>query len=98
MPKYAVPVFIRILKSTMTMHNNKQNKAPLKNDAFDLDKIYGSGIDFEEAREQGKDAVLWSPAALGQGSKSDAGSGWVPFKRADWEKIKQGGQAGAARL
>ncbi|KAF2098043.1 acetyl-CoA synthetase-like protein [Rhizodiscina lignyota] len=98
MPKYAVPVFIRILKSASTMHNNKQNKIPLKKDGINLDMIYGEGNDVDEAREQGKDVMLWSPAAVGQGSKSDALAGYVLFRRDDWDKIRSGGQPQHARL
>lgn len=39
LPRYAVPVFIRIVKSPTPMHNNKQNKIPLRNEGVDLSKI-----------------------------------------------------------
>lgn len=92
MPKYAVPVFLRVLRQTSTMHNNKQNKQPLKKDGYDLDRIYGPSVDVDEARKQGKDIVMWCPAALGQGAKSE---GYIPFRREDWEKVRRGGEATA---
>lgn len=39
LPRYAVPVFIRVLESHSTMHNNKQNKVPLRKEGVDPAKI-----------------------------------------------------------
>lgn len=39
LPKYAVPIFIRRIKERSATHNNKQNKAPLKNDGVDPNRI-----------------------------------------------------------
>lgn len=52
LPKYAVPVFIRLIVSPTTMHNNKQNKVPLRKEGIDFDKI----ADGEAGRE---DRLLW---------------------------------------
>ncbi|KXH55567.1 AMP-binding enzyme [Colletotrichum salicis] len=47
LPRYAVPVFIRLLNEGTATHNNKQNKVPLKNEGVDPSKI------------QGGDQLLW---------------------------------------
>ena len=39
LPKYAVPVFLRVVSEMSPMHNNKQNKVPLRQEGVDLDKI-----------------------------------------------------------
>ncbi|QIX01084.1 hypothetical protein AMS68_006601 [Peltaster fructicola] len=52
LPKYAVPVFIRIVKSPTPIHNNKQNKVPLRNEGIDLEKI-ANGVAGRE------DRLLW---------------------------------------
>ena len=38
LPKYAVPVFIRVVKNMIPFHNNKQNKVPLREEGVDPDK------------------------------------------------------------
>ncbi|ESZ96628.1 hypothetical protein SBOR_2995 [Sclerotinia borealis F-4128] len=39
LPKYAVPVFLRIVKEMVPIHNNKQNKTPLREQGVDHDKV-----------------------------------------------------------
>ncbi|KAI9641958.1 hypothetical protein NHQ30_009827 [Ciborinia camelliae] len=39
LPKYAVPVFLRVVKEMVPIHNNKQNKTPLREQGVDHDKI-----------------------------------------------------------
>ena len=46
LPKYAVPVFIRLVGSASHIHNHKQNKVPLREEGVDPDKT-------------GDDRVLW---------------------------------------
>ncbi|KAF6807623.1 amp dependent ligase [Colletotrichum sojae] len=41
LPRYAVPVFIRLLNGGIATHNNKQNKVPLKQQGVDPSKIEG---------------------------------------------------------
>lgn len=77
------------------MHNNKQNKAPLRKAAFDLDQIYGKGVDVEQARANGKDVMMWWPGGLGHSGKA-AEEMYVPFGRKDWELIQ--GASDSARL
>ncbi|KAF8859354.1 long-chain fatty acid transporter-like protein [Acephala macrosclerotiorum] len=47
LPKYAVPVFIRIVKEMTPIHNNKQNKVPLRQEGVDPEKVHP------------EDKVLW---------------------------------------
>ena len=47
LPKYAVPQFIRLVKEMTPIHNNKQNKVPLREEGVDPAKV---GLE---------DQVLW---------------------------------------
>jgi len=47
LPKYAVPVFIRVVKEMTPIHNNKQNKVPLREEGVDPEKV------------KPEDRVLW---------------------------------------
>lgn len=89
LPRYAIPVFIRLLPNFRAMHNNKQEKVPLKKDGIDLDAIYGQGQDAKDAAEQGKDIMYWWPGALGAVSADLDGDGYVVFERKDWEGLKK---------
>lgn len=97
LPKYSVPVFLRLQVETTAMHNQKQNKVPLKKDGIDLDAIYGPGKDADEARGEGKDVMYWWPGALGHPDPGLDGEGYVVFERKDWEGIKAHGKE-VARL
>lgn len=97
LPKYAVPVFLRLQQETTAMHNQKQNKVPLKKDGLDLNAIYGVGNDATDAREQGKDVMYWWPGALGHPDPGMDGEGYVVLTRADWEGIMNHGKE-VARL
>ncbi|KAJ9635403.1 hypothetical protein H2199_008406 [Coniosporium tulheliwenetii] len=50
LPKYAVPVFLRILNSQEGMHNNKQNKVPLKKEGINLKLIEEAAKEKESSR------------------------------------------------
>lgn len=52
LPKYAVPIFLRLIKSPTPMHNNKQNKVPLRKEGIDPEKIRSG----DAGRE---DSMLW---------------------------------------
>lgn len=39
LPKYAVPVFLRVVKEMTPIHNNKQNKVPLRQEGVDPSKV-----------------------------------------------------------
>jgi hypothetical protein len=47
LPSYAVPLFIRIVKEMTPIHNNKQNKVPLREEGVDPAKV------------KPEDKVLW---------------------------------------
>ncbi|KAK0719265.1 AMP-binding enzyme [Lasiosphaeris hirsuta] len=40
LPKYAVPLFLRHVKTPSSTHNNKQNKIPLKKEGVDPEKVH----------------------------------------------------------
>ncbi|KAJ9663102.1 hypothetical protein H2201_005773 [Coniosporium apollinis] len=86
LPKYAVPVFLRILNSQEGMHNNKQNKVPLKKEGINLKLIE------EAAKEKGvqPDRMMWCPYVLGTPRPEGVGEkeGYVEFKWADWEGLR----------
>ena len=75
LPRYAVPVFLRIVKRSSHIHNHKQNKVGLRKEGANPDNI-GT-----EEREGIADTFLWSPP--------DAES-YVPFERSDWERLETG--------
>jgi acyl-CoA synthetase (AMP-forming)/AMP-acid ligase II len=94
LPKYAVPVFLRLQQRQTTMHNNKQNKVPLRNDGIDLRKIVERADKeaIEEAKEKGAveveyDTLYWHPAALGSGKDADD-RGYVVFTMEDWDALR----------
>jgi len=89
LPRYAVPVFIRLTPGFRAMHNNKQEKVPLKKDGIDLDVIYGPNQDANSAREQGKDVMYWWPGSVGLTSPDTDGEGYEVFDRKDWEGLKK---------
>ena len=72
LPRYAVPVFLRIVKRSSHIHNHKQNKVGLRREGVDPDKL---GTEEKEGTE---DALLW----LKPGEDS-----FVPFERSDWERL-----------
>ncbi|PSK33498.1 Fatty acid transporter protein [Elsinoe australis] len=56
LPKYAVPIFIRLIEEQNLGHNNKQNKVPLRNEGVDPEKIRGGTAG-------PRDRVLWVRSA-----------------------------------
>jgi hypothetical protein len=92
LPKYAVPVFIRLLTEVTPMHNQKQNKIPLKKDGINMDAIYGTNKDYADAREEGRDLLYWWPSALGHPNPGLDGERYVPLTRQDWDSISGTGK------
>lgn len=101
LPKYAVPVFLRVLNNITTMHNNKQNKVPLRNDGIDLYKLRERTE--KEALNKGLgageivyDTMLFCPYALGHprvaGMEDE--EGYVEYKVEDWEGLRAAGGRG----
>ncbi len=75
LPRYAVPVFLRIIGELRPIHNNKQNKVPLREEGVDP-AARGSKVDGGEA-----DRVLWIPPR---------GERYVEFRKGDWEGLVGG--------
>lgn len=94
LPKYAVPVFLRILNNLTTMHNNKQNKVPLRNDGIDLGKLRAraeqeaveKGLSKEEIRY---DTMYWCPQSLSSVKGEIDGEGFVEYTVEDWEGLRR---------
>ncbi|KAI9698557.1 MAG: hypothetical protein M1820_007447 [Bogoriella megaspora] len=74
LPRYAVPVFLRVVEQVTPIHNNKQNKVPLRKEGIDPDAI-ANGI------AGPNDTVLWCPPQT---------KTYIPFTRKDWEGLKGG--------
>lgn len=53
LPRYAVPVFLRIQGAVKAMHNQKQNKVPLRNEGVEPAKV--------NAGQDSQDILLWCP-------------------------------------
>ncbi|KAI5291150.1 hypothetical protein KEM52_000244 [Ascosphaera acerosa] len=79
LPKYAVPVFLRILSpaESDSMHtaNNKQNKVPLREEGIDPAKL-GTKIKLGH-----HDRIMWLPPKA---------EGYVDFTQAEWDKLTRG--------
>lgn len=74
LPRYAVPLFLRVIQNSTPMHNNKQNKVGLRGEGVDPQKI--------ATGQAGKDdVILW----LKPGSET-----YQPFLQRDWEEIGGG--------
>lgn len=77
LPRYAVPVFLRIQKASLHIHNHKQNKTPLRKEGVDP-----SMIGKEDAAGK-DDTFLWVPPK---------GDQFVEFREEDWLNL-EGGKA-----
>ncbi|MCJ1434424.1 hypothetical protein MMC27_003792 [Xylographa pallens] len=78
LPGYAVPVFIRVVEGgvgSMSSHNNKQNKVPLRQEGIDP-RSRGSKVEGGE-----RDQVYWLTPKAAE---------YVPFMEQDWENIVAG--------
>lgn len=76
LPRYAVPVFLRVVEWSSHIHNNKQNKVPLRDEGVDPDKV-GTKVG-----SQGRgDRFLW----LSPGQE-----GYVEFGKLDWDQLVEG--------
>ena len=74
LPRYAVPVFLRLVEEMTPIHNNKQNKVPLRKEGVDPDAITKGTVG-------SNDTILWCPPRE---------TGYVPFERKDWESLQGG--------
>ncbi len=75
LPRYAVPVFLRVVKRSSHIHNHKQNKVGLRKEGVDPTKI-GS-----EEKGGVEDVFLW----LRPDSES-----YETFSRKEWEDLTTG--------
>ena len=78
LPKYAVPVFVRLVGGNVgrsASHNYKQGKGPLREEGVDP-ALKGTKVVGGDS-----DTILWMP------SKHD---GYIPFGSNDWESLVRG--------
>ena len=73
LPRYAVPVFLRVVKNSSHIHNHKQNKVGLRKEGVDPDKI-GT-----EEKDGVEDVFLWW--------KPDRNT-YEPFGRKEWQMLE----------
>lgn len=76
LPKYAVPLFLRIVKNSSHIHNHKQNKVPLRKEGVD------PGLVGTEDKAGVDDLIFWL--------KPDQPNTYVPFTRQDWDRLVKG--------
>lgn len=75
LPRYAVPVFLRIQKASSHIHNHKQNKVGLRAEGVDPE------LRGKYEKTGGEDVILWA----GPGMES-----FREFGRKEWEDLKGG--------
>lgn len=76
LPRYAVPVFLRMVENSSHIHNNKQNKVPLRDEGVD------PALTGTKAPEGKEDQFLW----LAPGEEA-----YKPFGEKDWARLTEGG-------
>lgn len=76
LPRYAVPVFLRIVGAMTPMHNNKQSKVHLREEGVDP---AARGSQVPGAQD---DRVLWNRPREGR---------YVEFGQQDWDRLVGGG-------
>ncbi|KAK9857441.1 hypothetical protein MYU51_020883 [Penicillium brevicompactum] len=76
LPRYAVPLFLRIVENPTHIHNHKQNKVPLRDEGVDI-SLTGT-----KAPEGKDDHFLW--IAPGEDTYS-------PYGQKEWEQLSNGG-------
>ena len=72
LPRYAVPVFLRVVKRSSHIHNHKQNKVGLRQEGVDPERV-GT-----HEKEGGEDVFFWWQPS------TDA---YVPFQTEDWGRL-----------
>ncbi|KAK5941955.1 hypothetical protein PMZ80_005906 [Knufia obscura] len=76
LPKYAVPLFLRVVQRSLHIHNHKQNKVPLRKEGVNPDLI---GTEEKDGKD---DIILWL--------KPGENDTYVPFEKKDWERLVRG--------
>jgi len=74
LPKYAVPLFVRVIHEQNLGHNNKQSKVPYRKEGVHHETISSGQVG-------PKDVILWTPP----NSQT-----YVPFTPEAWEEIVAG--------
>lgn len=74
LPRYAVPVFLRLVQQQSPMHNNKQNKVPLRKEGVRPNAI-------AEGSAGKDDQLMWVPPG---------GDRYVEFQESEWAAIVEG--------
>lgn len=75
LPRYAVPVFLRVVEQSWHIHNHKQNKGPLRQEGVEPGKL-GSKV------VQGhRDRLFWLPPGA---------EGYIEFGEEDWQRLAAG--------
>ncbi|KAI9042352.1 putative very-long-chain acyl-CoA synthetase family protein (CefD1) [Aspergillus affinis] len=75
LPKYAVPVFLRIVENPSHIHNHKQNKVPLREEGVDPEK---KG---QKAPDGADDRFFWLPPGESE---------YKEFGKSDWGGLLEG--------
>ncbi|KAJ5266530.1 hypothetical protein N7478_009338 [Penicillium angulare] len=76
LPRYAVPVFLRVVDNPTHIHNNKQNKAPLRSEGVDPSLI-GTKVP-----DGASNKIFWLPPGE---------NAYQPFGEKEWEVLTNGG-------
>lgn len=76
LPRYAVPLFLRIVHTPSLMHNGKQSKVAPRREGVDPEKISTS-----EVLASREDEIRW----LKPGMET-----YLPFTRGDWQELVGG--------
>jgi hypothetical protein len=75
LPKYAVPIFLRLVKEGSNTDNQKQNKGPLREEGIEIDKFGSKVIGGND------DAVMWAAPGADR---------YVRFSLDDLEQLRAG--------
>jgi acyl-CoA synthetase (AMP-forming)/AMP-acid ligase II len=75
LPKYAVPIFLRLVKEGSNTDNQKQNKGPLREEGIEIDKYGAKVVGGKE------DVVMWTAPGADR---------YVPFTIEDLERLRAG--------
>ena len=72
LPRYAVPVFLRIQNGLRHMHNNKQNKVPLRQEGVD------PALKGTKEAEGADDRLMWLVPGADE---------YVEFEQKEWDSL-----------
>jgi hypothetical protein len=75
LPRYAVPVFMRLVRDASNTDNQKQNKGPLREEGIEIDK-FGAKVKGGET-----DVVMWTKPGEDR---------YVRFEMGDLERLRAG--------